>query len=286
MKRGQDPRFTAGMAAFDLGALQKTPNFQNIVSGLQGKASALGAQAQGLKDSQTQALQDYSAKALSEAQGGVRGSLDQSAAYLRGDEEKKAAGINKQLDIIRKNGSPQDVSNFLKSLNPAVEKRLLQTNPDAVQYLSKAKIDPTAYMNVRGNVGAKDVVTEQQAQQFNNIMSLLGKGESQTAAQDLGPLVSFDNTKAGNELIKQATGKDKESKDLIASRKAADVKKQKEADAAIAEIAAKKQADKEAKAGLELAAERKAVVDELKKQDLQQKGRQHTLNKLASISKW
>ncbi len=211
VSRGQDENYTPGMAAFDLGALQKAPNFQSLLSGIQGKASELGKRQAELQGSQTAALQSYADKSLQDAQAGLKSSLSSRSDAINAANNKEAADANAHLADIRAHGSPTDAAAFLASLTPAVKATLQQSNPSAVSYLKPQGIDPLAYQTVRDDYNAKDFVSPEEAQRFNAIMGLMGGSDMLQASGDVGPAVSYDRTRAGNDLVTGATGEAKKA---------------------------------------------------------------------------
>lgn len=204
IQRGQKPTYTAGQAQFDLGALKRTPSFQENVRALQTSQADLQKQAADYQAAKQKEVEDYGTQALQAAQTGARDYLGRQSAAIDAANEAEAAAKNKILAQYRTGGAP-DSAAAIAAAKDAVLKRLQQTDPRSTRFVKDAVTDPAAYASVHGDYGRDDFVSPEEAQRFNSIMQLLGQGDVRSASSALGPDYSYDQDAIQNKLLDQTS---------------------------------------------------------------------------------
>ncbi len=201
VSRGQGPQYTSGMGAFDLQTLHKSPGFDNLVNLIRGQEGNLEKNSADLVTSKPKEITDYGTANLANSQTSARDYLNQQSDAVNQAENARLQAQNAQLAQYRQQGVDPTVQNqALQQARDAVTGNLTQLNNRAVPLLNSVNVDPRQYLNVRGDYNLNDVVTNDEADRFNSIMSLLGKSDVKAGAQNVAPAYSYDQTALQNAL--------------------------------------------------------------------------------------
>ncbi len=206
--RGQGPKYSPNMAAFDSMLLQSDPNFQKQVSGLKSQASDFTKSS---ADTATKAQTDAEAAAqanLTNSQKSIKDYLGQSQSGILADEAAAAAKANAALPQTIAAQKAKVAADLLKAQQDRASQALGGSfgagRADA--QLAAIKEDPSKYIDWIKGYDPSQFINQDQASQYNTINSLLGLGgQSQVAA---GALPSLYNTRGDdlyNNLVNQAT---------------------------------------------------------------------------------
>ena len=171
--KGKDPRFSSGMAAFDLRALKKTPEFNQTIGGIQQGQKDLYSRAGALGDELATQVGEYGQGQLTEAQKAVRRYLGDSRDELTRVNEAEAMAYNRDLaglDLAALGDPARQVA------AQAVRGRLDQTTPYASNFVDPNAVAERDFIRRNRELGAQDFVSRDEAARYNNIMSLLGEG--------------------------------------------------------------------------------------------------------------
>lgn len=206
--RGQGPKYSPNMAAFDSMLLQADPNFQKKVSDLKSQANAFTKSS---ADTATQAQTDAVAAAqanLTNSQKTIKDYLGQSQSNILADEAAAAAKANAALPQTIAAQKAQVEADLLKAQQDRARQALGGSfgagRADA--QLAAVKADPSQYVNWLSSYDPSQLITQDQATQYNTINSLLGLGgQSQVAGGDLPSLYSTKGDDLYNNLVSQAT---------------------------------------------------------------------------------
>lgn len=213
VSRGQDANYTPGMAAFDLGALRKSGDFQNNVRDLQTKSTDLNKQLGDYVSELPQNVRKIGENLLQSSRAGITGGLENYRANLDKQNKQELAAKNAELERLRKSGVPLEAFAEISKLLPGAQAKANQLDEGAGAFVNPGRIDPRDFATFRDNYTDKDVIDAGEASQYNNIMSLLGLGgPAYEAAGPLAPVYSLDKTGIENELVKAAVGANKAKK--------------------------------------------------------------------------
>jgi hypothetical protein len=203
VSRGQDENYTRGMGAFDLGVLQKTPGFSNLIRGLQGKASDLRKQEADTEAARTADLQKFADDNLAAARTGIETGVTNRANAINLANAQEAAQANARLAQLRQSGLPADEKAYLDSLSNSVKAKLMAVDPQAAALMDPTKLNVHDYMNIHGDydAGGSDFVSQDEATHFNNLMSLIGNNQALTASLPVGPDFTFNQTAGAQALL-------------------------------------------------------------------------------------
>lgn len=235
---GQGPRYTQGMSAFDVMLMQRDPRFTGMVSDIRQQNKALEQQLSETPDKLENEAQAYGQGQLEGAQAKAEQYLKNYQTDLLKQNEKEAEEYNELLKNLDRDKIISDALGVAQTgagadFKQAFSDRDYETS--LAPYLTSQGIDASQFATFDpGNYDYRSFVDAQEANQFNNLMGLLGQGgEMYSAAQ--GPGLQYQIDKAGlrNAILDQA----------IKGRQTADVSGQKEIDEIIA--AAQARADKD-----------------------------------------
>ncbi len=221
--RGMGPRYSQGMAAFDVQSLRRTPNFDNILRTIRSDQDALRKQSQDLVGSKRAELESYGKQQLAAAQKGAKDYLGSQATAIDQANEQEAATANALLKKYRAEGVPDAEKKALEDARSAVTAMYDQVDPRFARFVSQAGADPRKALKVRDDYGRDEFVDAGESRRFNDIMSLLGQGDSRLASGARGPDYTVDRAALENQLVKGTQGlraaEDKRLEDLIAGVK-------------------------------------------------------------------
>lgn len=206
--RGQGPKYSPNMAAFDSMLLQADPNFQKQVSGLKTQAADLK---KNVTDTSAKAQADAATAAqsnLTSSQQAIKDYLAQSQSGITAAEAAAAAKANADLPSIIAAQKDKVAADLLKAQKLRAQQALGGTfgagRADA--QLNAIQEDPSKYINWISGYDPSQFVTQDQASQYNTINSLLGQGgKSQVASGALPELYSAKGNDLYDSLISQAT---------------------------------------------------------------------------------
>lgn len=205
LARGKDPRYTGGMAAFDLRALQKTPGFGQTVRDIQGEQERL-QQAVGTTAQDVEGRAGlYGEQQLAGAKESVQGLLRAAQNALVQGNIDEAAMYNQQLQgldvgAIGGEAAAQAAENL--------RQRISGVDPYVAGFIDPASVDPRAYLSRGQELGAERFVSADEAAQFNRIMSLLGEGgqawSESLPVTDAATNYAVDRAALENQLLQEA----------------------------------------------------------------------------------
>lgn len=208
LARGKDPRYTGGMAAFDLRALQKTPGFGQTVRDIQGEQERL-QQAVGTTAQDVESRAGlYGEQQLAGAKESVQGLLRAAQNALVQGNIDEAAMYNQQLQgldvgAIGGEAAAQAAENL--------RQRISGVDPYVSGFIDPALVDPRAYLSRGQELGAERFVSADEAAQFNRIMSLLGEGgqawSESLPVTDAATNFAIDRAALENQLLQEAQGR-------------------------------------------------------------------------------
>lgn len=171
-RRDQGAGYTPGMSSFDVRALHMTPGFDRDISAIRGRGRDLQSEADLTGERVQNQVTDYGEKSLAEAQKKVRDALAGKQSSLEAQALQKASDYNtlkNQTDIkaIRgtaKKEAKKKAIGALGGLIPGVEK------------FAPKGIDASKYVKMGPDLNGDAFISQKEADQFNNIMKLLGTG--------------------------------------------------------------------------------------------------------------
>ncbi len=206
--RGQGPKYSPNMAAFDSMLLQADPNFQKKVSDLKSQANQFTKSS---ADTATKAQADADAAAqanLTNSQKTIKDYLGQSQSGILEQEAAAAAKANAALPQTIAAQKAKVAADLLKAQQDKARQALGGSfgagRADA--QLAAIKEDPTKYIDWLKGYDPSQLITQDQATQYNTINSLLGLGgQSQVAGGDLPSLYTTRGNDLYNNLVSQAT---------------------------------------------------------------------------------
>lgn len=277
LSRGQDPNYTSGMAAFDLGSLRKSDGFQSNVNSLQAKAADLDKQLGGYVSDLPQNVRAIGENLFNTSRQGITTGLGAIRANLDKQNAEELAAKNAELERLRKSGINPSLADFeeISKLLPGAQSRANQLDEGAGSFVTPAGVNLNKFATIRDNYTDRDVIDAGEASKYNNIMNLLGLGgPAYEAAGPLSPTYSFDKTGIENEMVKAAVGESKTKKEKARVAKEAQAKAEAEAEA---------QQEREAARNSELerlAAEKKQIEDYRARQKAEEEARQANLRRI------
>ncbi len=179
VSQGQSPRYTAGQAAFDQAALEKSPDFINQVQGLKKQAGDLQNNiATTTAQTQQQAQTDAAAK-LAAAQASTKNYLLAERGGLTSSIQGKADAANTSLQGLDLNSILQgSLNQATPDIQGIAEQKFggLRVDPQFQQALAnlKGNLNPADYVTPHAAYTAQDFVNPDQATTWNQINGLLG----------------------------------------------------------------------------------------------------------------
>lgn len=196
LAREADPEYTRGMGALDLSILGQSPDFAQTMEAIQRGQGELYSQA----DKSTKEATDKRLKAeqesLAGAQGTARDWLTGKSTTITDEAKTKEKAYDNQLAYYRGdyNPTPEEKAAWDQELNDYIATQQAesykQLSPyksfDYGQYITPelaGTVDPREYLNYISpdDTDYTQFLAQDQANQFNNIMALLGQGENVTA---------------------------------------------------------------------------------------------------------
>lgn len=200
LRREGGQAYTAGMGAFDLAALKRSPGFDQIRGSLKQQKEDLLKRTGSLSADKTAEAQAALDANLKTAKEGLSSGLGQRQKDLMAaqDEEAKAANAAALA------GRGQYSADRAKTLRQDFAD---QTGDQARldEYLLNSGIDPSQFYSGTDATGA-DMIDQGEAGQFNRIMSALGKTDTYAAGRG-GPKQGFDDQGYYNAVYGDATGR-------------------------------------------------------------------------------
>ncbi len=161
--------YSAGMGAFDLASARRTPGFDQLRASLAQQAGDLRKRAD-----------EYGTSKTAEAQKALEANLAADKLAMRTGLEKRSTDLTAldQAAADKANlAAHQGDKNYLNTASTKAKEDLAAKNdPRLNVQLLTSGIDPAKFFAMKDAV-AKDMVTPEQAAQFNRIMAALGKSD-------------------------------------------------------------------------------------------------------------
>lgn len=192
--------YSAGMGAFDLASARRTPGFDALRASLAQQKSDLQKRAD-----------EYGTSKTAEAQAAMDANLGTAKTGLKTGLEKRSAdmlALDKAAADKANLTAHQGDKNFITAKSTAAREALAAgADPGArlnTQLLTSG-IDPAKFYAMKDAV-AKDMVSPEQAAQFNRIMSALGKSDPDSVytAGSGAPSQTFDEKAYRDAVYKDA----------------------------------------------------------------------------------
>jgi hypothetical protein len=179
--RGQGPRYTSGMAAFDAALMQKDPQFQNLVNQVRAENRALERSAEGQADTLEDWAQSYGEGALTDAQ-------TQAEDFIRNYNENLLAQQQAELQAYQDQIAGIDESAIQQEAVNRVLDRLIPELQQTTGYSDLREFAPNLEGDFVGTIDPgqfdyRDFIDANEAQRFNAIARLLGEGEAYGAGR-------------------------------------------------------------------------------------------------------
>ena len=200
VSRGQDPNYSGGMAAFDVRSLQGTPGFQDTVHGILARSDVLLKDADSRGEILKTGVAEYGQKNLAEAQAAAKAYLGDRSTGLMSANEAEAKAYNDMLAGMDFSGAARDAK--AKALVSA-RANMTQMNPYAFNFFNPDAVNESEYLRKGANLGASDFVSNDEANQYNNILQLLGNG-GQSWSQSLAHPDAANNYTVDNSGLQKA----------------------------------------------------------------------------------
>lgn len=192
--------------AFDRSVLERSPEFIAIREALKGQQSALTEKAGGLQESQTAAGQKAIDDAISGAKDFSQKGLQTRDTRLRDMNQAEADAINLERKQMKEAGVPQAVIDQIQGIKGQLAKEFEQTPELRLEEILKnTEVDPTQFMSWNPDKNMADMVDENEAMKFNNIMMLLGNGgQPVMAGKGAGDAYSLDQNGLRETIVNTA----------------------------------------------------------------------------------
>jgi hypothetical protein len=197
--------YTAGMGAFDLAALKRTPGFDQLRASLGQQRTALQAKESGYEKSKTAEAQGAFDANMKSAQEAARAGLDARATGITGASDAAAQAANDSRKAGRadflKGQTKSALAEQIASLDPS--KRLSPYISD-----TGTGINASDYYTDKDVTGA-DMLDQSGADQLNRIMTALGKGPESNRTAGAGaydPVSGFNKKGFQDAIYEKATG--------------------------------------------------------------------------------
>ncbi len=187
--QGQGPQYNPGMAAFDTMLLQRDPSFNAQVNQLQAQNAALQTNAQAQPAALQKTVADYGTQNLANSQA-------QAKSYLMGQQGGITAAEQAAADAAAKNLYNPQQQAAMNAQSVAAAQKQAQDALDAQFGVGRATsqlggvtgVDPSKFISYLSGYDPSQFINAQQAQQYNQINSLLGLGgQSQVASAGAPP---------------------------------------------------------------------------------------------------
>lgn len=221
--RGLGPNYNKGESEFDLRALRQTPDFDKTLREIEQSQEALRQKKLALAPASQKAVEDYGKTQLTAAQNAAKGYLTGQGDTIEKTNADQAAQATAKLDVIKRQGrnaTKADVKAVLDELTAAngpLDPRVIKYVTQAAGVglygdngvnLDQAKIAPEQFQHFRENpYTAADFYDTSEANRFNSIMGLLGRGDNRAAGTGEDPnAYSFDRGAYENAVKTGALG--------------------------------------------------------------------------------
>lgn len=203
--RGQSPSYTPGMASFDLTMMRANPDFQNLISKMQGSYGDFQTQANTDAATLPKQVSDYGTQNLQSSQNAVKGSLADTQNQILAAEQKASDAQNANLAQFKQSGAGAVEQQAADTQRAALLANLQAQSPRSTQFVSNATIDPSQYISFASGYNPNQFVSADQANQYNNIAGLLNQNQSQVASGALAPEYTMNNQGMYNALQQQVS---------------------------------------------------------------------------------
>ncbi len=209
--------YNAGMGAFDLAALRRTPGFDQIRANLLTQRDATRKKADEYGNTKTAEAQAAMDANLASAKSGLKSGLEsretamEAALKAKADAANQAATAGRAGDI-----SKQAMDARLEAMGQTPQEMGLS------YYLDNAKVDPNQFYQDQ-TTDWHDLIGQDDASKFNNIMAGLGRSDadSQFTAGGGAKSNKFDKGAYENALLSAAQGQQGKDQQAKASQQAA-----------------------------------------------------------------
>lgn len=208
LRRDGGEQYSAGEAAFDMQLLNRDKGFNTIRSQLRGGQDALAKQVDTYRYGDGAADKGLSRKAqelvdkeYETSRGAVASRLEGRSKAITDRLDKRVSEANAERAALRSGDNSKQIEQEASAAYQELVQDLLKNDPalyDALQQhssneeLSMAQIlqgtgvDPSQFYGVRDDISRNDIASGRQADQFNLIMSLLGRGGDPLMSQGKG----------------------------------------------------------------------------------------------------
>jgi hypothetical protein len=244
LRRDAGAQYSGGESKYDMMLLNRTPEFGLIRSQLRNKQDTLRKTADTLKAEKTKEAQAAIEANLAAGKSAASGYLGTKAEAVRKAAADRAAQENAARAALRAGGAVDTGADSQAAIDALVNDYNAGGNARMADFIRNSGIDARQFVNVAGDVSADDLYSGDEAGQFNNIMSLLGKQDAITAGKGAGSRTGF-NLAGYKDAVNKAAMKNYDT--TIAEERAA--------------AAAKAAAEKEAAEAAALAAQQKTDAD-------------------------
>jgi hypothetical protein len=178
--------------AFDRSVLERSPEFIAIREALQGQQSALSEKAGGYKENKTTEAQKLIDESIKGAKDFATTGLQTRDKTLREMNQSEADAINAERKKMRESGVPQEAIDRILG----IKGQLAAEFDDTMRLddlINSSDVDASKFLTFADDVGMNDMVDENEAIRFNNIMMLLGNGgQSVIAGKGAGDAYTLD----------------------------------------------------------------------------------------------
>ena len=225
------PTYTPGMAAFDLGVLQSNPNFSAQLGSLRRDQAALRGESEKLIADKMEAIRAGDKKALDAAKAEITKYLEDNKATLTAEKAAQAEQLKEQLESIYA-GTHERLGQLAGESDRAIRNMIAELQHKGLSEeeaeLLISDIDPKRLKNIitsgislpyaRGReFDPRNLYTSEEAHKFNQIMGLLGRGETRGEGNVEKDLSAY---------LKRPEGFDKEKFHEIAGKRALELSKE------------------------------------------------------------
>ena len=223
LRKQATPRYTLGSSAYDLSLLKKDPEFYTNLRKMQGREQDLEGQYRNYLNPDS-GLQSEVAKVgvneLEQAKQNIRKYLaDQQAMIDNANVEQSQIYNTKLANLAGDTGGA--LADYIRGTGAGVGdiqpdlKMAIAANPELEKYLTPEimgtfGIDPAAFGKITGKpTTALDFMSGAEAQRYNNILGLLGKGGAVVAGEEPTAMADIDRQKYIDAVIGAAEGRNK-----------------------------------------------------------------------------
>lgn len=179
LRREGGDEYTAGMGAFDLSALKRTPGFENLAQSLREQRDALRSKADTYKTDKTTEAQNLIKANLDASQKGIRDYLSSQRSALEAANAEEARKANE--------GRAGRYDAAKADLQRRALEELKKKNPDLSGYLDQGDIDAGQYITGEGrDYDWRDMVDDNEAVRFERLLGSLGVNDAVTKGRGVG----------------------------------------------------------------------------------------------------